>query len=142
MKPFALALPLLFFFTLAACDEEQDPDSPSEQVTNTLTAHDWKVTYFLDANVNETANFSGWVFAFQPEGVVTAKKGTTTKVGIWTTIDYADEYLCNVVIGFDPGDFFGDLGADWSVLELASGKVRLKYEKSVGVFNYLTFETN
>lgn len=59
-----------------------------EVMTNDVTSGTWTITNFIDSDKNETANFSGYGFAFNPDGSLVADNGSASVTGTWSiTID-------------------------------------------------------
>jgi len=59
-----------------------------EVMTNDVTSGTWVITNFIDSDKNETANFTGYGFSFNPDGSLIADNGSNTETGTWSiTID-------------------------------------------------------
>jgi hypothetical protein len=59
-----------------------------EIMTNDVTSGTWAITNFIDSDKNETANFAGYGFIFNPDGSLVADNGNTNVTGTWSiTID-------------------------------------------------------
>ena len=57
-------------------------------MTNDVTSGSWVITNFVDSEKNETANFAGYGFVFNPDGSLVADNGNTSVTGTWSiTID-------------------------------------------------------
>ena len=89
---------LTITLTFTACTNDNDSaddvndfarlQADIEMMTNDVTSGTWTITNFIDSDKNETANFSGYGFAFNSDGSLVADNGNTSVTGTWSiTID-------------------------------------------------------
>ena len=82
---------------ITACTSDSDNDAISnlaqlqadaEELTQTAQSGTWTITNFVDDGEDETSDFAGYDFTFNPDGTLVADNGTTTITGSWSiTID-------------------------------------------------------
>lgn len=130
---------------LTACKKEDE--KTKEEIETEVTAGTWRITYFNDSGVDETANFSGYNFTFAPSGTLTATNGSTTYTGTWSITDSnsnddsADDLDFN--INFNLTNDFQDLNDDWDITSHSSSKIELiDISGGNGGTDYLTFTKN
>ena len=104
-----------------------------------LTSGDWYVTYFFD-DIDETTNYSDYVFNFASDGSSTAINSSGTTNGIWSTSS-GNETPLELNLNFGSTDPLYDLAEDWDVLEVTNDIIRLKdVSGGDGSIDFLTFE--
>lgn len=141
-KIFALAT---VFITLGLTSCKKDEPSTStittSNVTTTVSAGTWRVTYYWDTNRNETANFSGFNFTFGASNLVSAANGILNINGTWSIAN--DDSKIKLILAFTTNANFIEISDDWHVIERADTKVRLQdVSGGNGGTDYLTFEKN
>jgi hypothetical protein len=124
----SLAIISLVFFS--SC-EDDDKIQPSD-VAGTVVNGQWRITYFLDADADETSSFANYNFTFTatPDttpatGLVEASNGNTDVVGSWATGFIGDNAKLKLNFTLSP---FDDLSQDWEVTELNSTTIKLKHD--------------
>lgn len=142
MKTLLFSLLMLAVF-LPACDNSDDPVSnisPTD-VSNTLGAGTWRITYYWDTDHEETANFSGYNFTFGTGNVVTATKTGSTVTGTWTT--GMDDSKVKLFLVFATPASFAEISDDWHVIERTATRIKLQdVSGGNGGTDLLTFEKN
>ena len=88
MKKLALIpmLSLIFMLNVASmCSNEDDSNSITDPtpVVNTVNQGTWRITFYEDSGVNETANYANYIFTFGSNNVLTAAN-TNTFTGSWS----------------------------------------------------------
>lgn len=153
MKKFKLisVLSLLFVLNVASmCSDDDDTNNAADPtpVINTVTSGTWRITFYEDSGVNETTNYSNYIFTFGPNGVLTAAN-TNTYTGSWsvTTGNSTDDSPSNDLdfnILFTtpaPATFVDDLSDDWDIISYTPTKIELvDVSGGNGGTDYLTFE--
>lgn len=141
MKTNALLSLVLLLVCFSSC--EDDKIQPSD-VASTVVNGQWKITYFLDADSDETSSFTDYNFTFvatagttPATGLVEASNGSTDVVGSWATGFIRDKAKLKLNFAISP---FDNISEDWEVTELSSSIIKLKHDKN-GT-HQLTFELN
>ena len=140
---------LLISVISVACSSSDDSNNNSgnttQDVVNTAQSGNWIITYFFDTDSEETNNFTGYVFTFGSNGVLTATNGSTTVTGSWSVTDSnsnddsPDDLHFNISFA-TPADF-QDLTDDWEILTYTSSKIELRdISGGNGGTDLLTFE--
>lgn len=142
---FIPALFLLFTLTVASTcssDDSNSNDPSSTTVNNNATSGTWRVSLFMEDNVNNTSYFNGYNFTINTNGTITAVNGSTTKNGTWST--YSDSGYTKFDILFtDTNGPFEEISEDWRVLTSTSSKLELKHiSGGDGSIDLLTFIKN
>ncbi|MFN7045606.1 MAG: hypothetical protein ACK4M1_10455 [Flavobacterium sp.] len=135
-------LSLLLFVSIGCTDEDDDTNqvsSPTE-ITSTVADGTWIVTLYKEAEIVQTANYSGYSFTFATDGSLSATNGSTTQSGDWST--YVDSGYTKLDMMFDALDGpFEEISEDWNVISRTDIKIELKHVSGGdGSVDYLTFE--
>ena len=135
-------LSLLLFVSIGCTDEDDDTNqvsSPTE-ITSTVADGTWIVTLYKEAEIVQTANYSGYSFTFATDGSLSATNGITTQSGDWST--YIDSGYTKLDLMFDALDGpFEEISEDWNVISKTATKIELKHVSGGdGSIDYLTFE--
>lgn len=144
---------LVLSFVLVSCSTDENNGDDEVMVVNTeevkamVTNGEWKITFYADSDVEETSNYVGYVFTFNPDGTLGATNGSTSLSGAWSITESensdSDESESDVDfnIFFASPDSFEELADDWDILKYTSSKIEL-WDTSVddGSTDYLTFE--
>lgn len=110
------------------------PSAENKDLSSIIISGSWYVSYFLDDNENETAEFVGYNFTFLSNGYVSVIKNSTSINGTWNS--YSDDGIEKVDMSF-LGDTLDELDEDWKVIEYNSTSIRLKREDSDPHYLYL-----
>ncbi|MGA9239325.1 hypothetical protein [Robiginitalea sp.] len=138
-----------------------------EELNETARSGTWTITNFVDDGQDETSDFSGYDFTFNPDGTLLADNGTTTVTGTWSiTIDddssddsgddsdddgldddYDDDYdddddEIEFNIFFASPETFSELSEDWYIISFSSDTIQLADDDDDidGTTDLLTFE--
>ncbi len=155
MKKLALIpmLSLIFMLNVASmCSNEDDSNSITDPtpVVNTVNQGTWRITFYEDSGVNETANYANYIFTFGSNNVLTAAN-TNTFTGSWSvTSDDSNDDSPSNDLDFNilfttpaPATFVDDLSDDWDIISYTSTKIELvDVSGGNGGTDYLTFEKN
>ena len=147
MKTLTLALILPLMFTIISCNDDDDQKNSAAAVENAVKAGTWVVTRFEDSGSDETSLFSGYNFAFDASGTVTASKGGNIFIGTWSVTDsrsdddHSDDMHFNIT--FNLNNSFEELSDDWHFVSYSASKIELiDVSGGNGGTDYLTFERN
>ena len=135
-------LSLLLFVSIGCTDEDDDTNqvsSPTE-ISSTVADGTWIVTLYKEAEIVQTANYSGYSFTFATDGSLSATNGITTQSGDWST--YIDSGYTKLDLMFDALDGpFEEISEDWNVISRTDIKIELKHVSGGdGSIDYLTLE--
>ena len=141
-KIFALAT-IFIALGLTSCkkDEPSTSNITTSNVTTTVSAGTWRVTYYWDTNRDETANFNGFNFTFGTSNLVSASNSLLTINGTWSIAK--DDSKIKLILAFTTNANFIEISDDWHVIERTDTKIRLQdVSGGNGGTDYLTFEKN
>ncbi len=141
-KIFALAT-IFIALGLTSCkkDEPSTSNITTSNVTTTVSAGTWRVTYYWDTNRDETANFNGFNFTFGTSNLVSASNSLLTINGTWSIAN--DDSKIKLILAFTTNANFIEISDDWHVIERTDTKIRLQdVSGGNGGTDYLTFEKN
>jgi hypothetical protein len=141
-KIFALAT-VFIALGLTSCkkDEPSTSNITTSNVTTTVSAGTWRVTYYWDTNRDETANFNGFNFTFGTSNLVSASNSLLTINGTWSIAN--DDSKIKLILAFTTNANFIEISDDWHVIERTDTKIRLQdVSGGNGGTDYLTFEKN
>jgi len=80
-----LALPLF----IAACSKSEDDPGSGDTLTSIITQGSWVVHLYQNEGKDETSNYTGYVFTFNVNGSMGAKKSGNNTAGTWSeSTDY------------------------------------------------------
>lgn len=142
---FAMVLTGVFSCTSDSSSNSSVDPTPVINIVNKGT---WRITFYEDSGVNETANFTGYNFTFGSNNVLTAANGTNTYTGTWsvTSDDSGDDSPSNDLdfnIAFASPTNFEELTEDWNIIEKTDTKIKLVHiSGGNGGTDYITFEKN
>ncbi|MGN6490853.1 MAG: hypothetical protein ACTHLE_02575 [Agriterribacter sp.] len=124
-----------------SCKKDSDNNSNALALTATITSGNWRITQFMEDNVDETAHFSGYIFSFDQSGNATAVRESNTINGHWSAGN--DDSKDKLNLDFGSSDPWEELNEDWRILERTNSKLRLQHTSGGdGSVDYLTFERN
>jgi len=124
-KPVLLvALKAFVILYFAACANVEDGNM-SKSITPVVTKGSWKVNLYMDANMDKTNDFAGYVFTFSSNGDISAAKGASTINGNW----YEDNTSKRVLIDLGSTDpLLVSLNDAWNVSEVSSSNISMQSE--------------
>ena len=108
----------------------------------------WKITKYIDSEINETSEFLNYNFTFTENNILMANKGTDEIMGSWLVVSNSangDDSSSNLgfIISFSGPDNFLELTDDWEIKSSTSNKLELiDVSGGNGETDYLTFEKN
>jgi hypothetical protein len=147
MKTIRLALMIPVMLVAVSCGNNDDPANSASAVENAVKAGTWRITHFEDSGNNETSMFSGYNFAFDASGTLTASNGNNIFIGGWSVTDgKSNDDNSNDMhfnIHFNLNNSFEELSEDWHFVSYSSTKIELiNVSGGNGGTDYLTFERN
>ena len=124
------------------CDEDDDNDYSDDDVDDTeliaiLLEGEWAITYFFD-EVDETAEFNGFTFAFLEDNSAVATKDGFETEGHWET--YGDDGSLEMDLNFGSESPLDELEEDWEVVSFSETRIELKDVSEDGTTDTLVFE--
>ncbi len=151
MKKTFLKTIALFSLAIAfvACSSGDDPapDDNNNNNNNNQTSADittdiaetgaWRITSFIDSGQDETADFNGYTFTFNPNGTLIATNGSDTVTGTWSVTDDSsnsssdddgnstDDDDFNIFFPVPESNKFEDLNDDWDFVSVSNTKIEL-----------------
>lgn len=109
----------------------------------------WRITYYFDSGKNETADYSGYIFTFQEDGILAVSDGNTAVSGAWTVTvsdnSNNDSSLSNVDFNilFNSPVLFEELSDDWEIKKFSNTTLELSdISGGDGSTDLLTFTKN
>ena len=143
MKKIFALVTVFIALGLTSCKKDEPSTSTitTSNVTTTVSAGTWRVTYYWDTNRDETANFNGFNFTFGTSNLVSASNSLLTINGTWSIAN--DESKEKLILAFTTSANFIEISDDWHVIERTDTKIRLQdVSGGNGGTDYLTFEKN
>jgi hypothetical protein len=120
---------ILVSFLLFSCNRSND--SVISDISPILSTGDWTVTNFSERGVNETADFSGFSFAFQTGGkLMVNKSGSFFKEGSWSEDKSSGKLIINLGIKDNTNKPLGELTDDWRITAKSDTKINLSDDNS------------
>jgi len=111
---------LLLSAVTFSCNKDDNNDTlPS---TNVITTGTWRVSHFYDNNDDHTSNFTGYTFAFNSDGSLTAISSTDTTIGTYNFVDSQNE----LHISLGNNDPLNDLSESWVIITKTTTEMKLK----------------
>ena len=131
----------LALLVVSSCKKDDNSPGTASAVSTTVSSGAWKVTYYLERDVDHTASFAGYAFTFNSNGAVAAVKTGNTVNGTWSAGN--DDSKVKFILNFIAPDPFEEISEDWRVTERTDTKLTLEHVSGGdGHIDYLTFEKN
>ena len=118
-----------FALVLTATSCKKEDVKQMENIKAEITGGSWRISYFNDSGINETANFNSYNFSFNGDGTLTAENGSNTYSGTWSLTDSnssddsPDDLDFNIY--FNLTNDFEDLNDDWDIISHSSSELKL-----------------
>lgn len=149
LYPILATIFLLNVASMCSSDDDSTSSTDFTPIINTVSQGTWKISSYIDSDVDETSHFAGYSFAFNAtNNQLTATNTNNTYTGSWsvTINDSADDIPTNDIdfnISFSSPINFVDLTDDWNILSRTDAKIQLVSVSGGGNgTDYLTFEKN
>ena len=136
--------------SMCSSDDNSNTSADPTPVINTATSGTWRITLYEDNGVNETNNYSNYIFTFNSNGVLTAANSPSYN-GTWsvTTSNSNDDNPENdldfniAFVAPAPTAFTDDLTDDWDIISYTATRIQLiDVSGGNGGTDYLTFTKN
>lgn len=88
-----------------------------------LTSGTWRVQLFINDSNDETSTWTDFIFAFSPNGTLTATRGALVITGNWFTDTDDGELELNIQL--NSGNPYDEINEDWTVLRYTSTTIEL-----------------
>jgi hypothetical protein len=136
---------------LMACNDDDDSSvnntNPAiAEIVNTVNQGTWRISTYTDDGVDETGHFTGYVFTFDDNNVLTATNQVNTYTGTWSVTDSnsnddSPESDVDFNISFAAPANFAELTDDWDILSRTGDRIRLvDVSGGNGGTDYVTFD--
>jgi len=152
MKRLKIVFVLLMVSFVLACDTDRDDLELSEAEANELNLivqeGEWKITSFTHNNVQNTADYTDYVFVFEDANNLTATSNLDEVGGTWrVSNDSGDEFDpyndVDFHIFFNSAGKLGELANNYDVIAATNNEIRLVLgENADGNTASLTFSKN
>lgn len=129
---------LAALFVLAACDEATDAnqDSASAKImeveNRAINGQQWRITNFRQADINHTETFSGYIFEFDSNNLLTSTNGSENLSGTWSVKsngnnDESEFDNVGFSIVFTNPTSFADLAGNWKIYTITDSTIELRH---------------
>jgi hypothetical protein len=155
---FGLLIMLGFSLMSSMCSNDDDGGSPNNnaqqiaQIVSTAESGSWRITNFNDSGQNETSDFTGYAFTFNPDGSLIATNGTDSLTGTWSVTNDSNssddsssdnDIDFNIFFPVAESNNFEDLNDDWDITSVSSTRIELiDISGGNGGTDILIFEKN
>ena len=123
----------IFFIT--SCHKSADAVNGNQ----TAISGTWQVTLFTDSGNDETADFAGYNFTFNDNGLLTVVKSSTTSTGSWSR--GSNKFNIDLGPKSDSNKPLGELTDDWHIILISSTEIKLA-DDNTSSNEFLTFTKN
>ena len=137
-----------------ACDDknadnkDQNAAKITEVENRAINGQQWRVTNYTHENLDNTASFSGYIFEFDSNSLLTVTNGSDNFSGTWsvTANDGGDDNKSefndvDFNLAFINPPMFVELTEDWEILSLTDSKIELRHSSGGNNrMDLLTFE--
>ncbi|WP_340199357.1 hypothetical protein [Ascidiimonas sp. W6] len=145
LKNRILLLTLVLIFASCSSSDDSDVTAPidSQEVITTVQSGSWRITSFIDSGVDETDDFSGYIFTFNSDGSLSAVNGAITINGTWSVEDDDSTSDIDFNIFFASPPDFEELTEDWDIISRSTTQIQLTdVSGGNGDTDFLTFQKN
>jgi len=146
---------IFLFFVMAStsCSDDDRVVVPLEQnqtqtqIETNVQEGTWRISLFIDSGVDDTKDFAGYKFVFNPNKILDSGNGVNNYMGTWSITDSnSNDDTPNDLdfnIFFNLTNDFEDLNDDWDFISYSASKVELiDVSGGNGGTDFLTFEKN
>ncbi len=121
-------------------DDCDDSSIPNPGFVSVLTSGTWRVTYFYEDDDDETTDYLGYNFTFNPNFSILVEKNSVTSSGTWS--NYMDDGDNKLDLLFSDSNL-DELEDDWKIVEYTTTEIRLRdVSGGDGSVSYLYFTKN
>ena len=137
------ALTLFFVTTIVSCSKDDKNIAAgitAAQVNTLITDGTWDISLYSEGNIDQTADFSGYVLAFNANGELVAT-GPVEKTGTWNSTTDSGKVKISIAFETETKDLFDSISDDWFVFTATDQKIELEHISDAdGSVDQLTFE--
>lgn len=145
MKPSFYSILLIgVLFIITSCNRSESLNSTIISSTREIaTSGNWKVSLFSEQGNNETTDFTGYTFTFNPNGSLSVVNSGVTTNGTWNTSAGSNSAKFNIDLGpkTAANKPLGELTDDWKILSSTNTEIRLMDDNATSN-EFLTFSKN
>ncbi|NND15965.1 MAG: hypothetical protein HKN89_06535 [Eudoraea sp.] len=109
------------------CDDT-NTDGDLVEIRSIMAEGNWIVAQYKDDGVDETELFTGTVFNFLPDHIISVTEsptGPAYAAGFWRVIRNSDGKI-KVYLNFGDADPYGELTDDWKLVEISPNRIVLR----------------
>lgn len=127
---------LMLFIACTNSDTTSDPKADLAAQTQMIIKNDWVVSYYLDSGKDETSDFNGYRFTFNPDGKFTATFESNIYTGSWSLLEgsssqddsgnHSDDSLSRLTISVSGNKQMDDLNHKWVVDKITETEIWLR----------------
>ena len=139
----SICILLISLVSLSSCSTSDDGDDNNnqnnnaaeiQQIEDAAESGTWRVASMVDSGQDETSDFNGYEFTFNPNGTISATNGVNTYTGSWSVTDDSnssddsssdDDIDFNIQFQVSDDHDFDDLNDDWDVVSHSSTTISL-----------------
>lgn len=86
-------------------------------------AFGWKVSKYIHDNDVKTSDYSGYLFDFQSNGILVAKKDNTSYTGTWKEV--TDSSRPKFIISYGTPSDLAEISEDWLIVSKTNTSIKL-----------------
>ena len=114
MKLFQSFILITLLLGSYACTDDSDAAA---------TTSGWKISKYVHNNEDKTSDYTGYVFDFQSNGVLSATKASSSYNGTWKEV--TDSNRTKLVIAFGAPSDLVELSEDWQIVTKTDTSIKL-----------------
>lgn len=123
---FPIFISILFFSCDKKDDDTTDPNPINNgNITSMLVEGTFYISRFVESGNDETSDFQGYTFTFDPNGGAAATIQGNTTNGSWTL--GSDDSKRKLILNFGTVDPLEELNEDWEVMSLSNSQIDLRH---------------
>ncbi len=103
-----------------------------------ITAGNWRVTLFSERGINETADFAGFSFSFNANGVLVATRNGVSQNGTWSITNSSTKFNIDLGPKTDVNKPLGELTDNWKIISVTATEIKLTDDNATSA-EFLTF---
>ncbi|HEX8516168.1 MAG TPA: hypothetical protein VF868_08205 [Bacteroidia bacterium] len=130
---------IIAFSALAIAFLAFKKQEPKAKLNAMVTQGKWKVNLYRDNGVDETNNYTGYVFQFKPNGTLLAKKDNNLLNGTWRS--EKEKKKTKLYVEFASVSQLKELSEDWEIINQTADSLELADTTTGdGVIDYLNLQ--
>lgn len=116
-------------------------DGDISEIKNVLMGGDWTVASYVEADMDMTAEFTGFDFSFDAEHILNVSTNMDPlKTGLWRVIRDEDGKIKVYLNLGDDNDQLSELTDDWDFVSMTTNRIELKDVSGDGTVTVVVFE--